>query len=108
MLVNSNSWNPTGAILGAVGSAVGTAVINGIVQDVTYTVVTQIQVLTRNEPISPSASTSANTQAKYNYTQIWQTNQTNITTTADEVDLSVTKATPALLESIANSVASIF
>lgn len=120
-----------GTVAGAGVGALGSSVVNGILQDVSYSLTTQLQILTRTpagagtmsaavmpsgtgttQPAAPAQTSSATqtsqAQAKYSYTQVWQTSQTNITTTADEVDLSLTKATPALLESVANSVASIF
>lgn len=93
-----NDGSATGSIAAGGIAALGASVINGILQDISYTIVAQIQIqdqaINGNERVMPM--------------QVTQIHQTNIITTVDQVNLSLVKATPVLLDSVASSIAGIF
>jgi hypothetical protein len=102
-------------ILGGIaGAAIGT-VLNSSFQDVTYSVITDVQVSERikNKVTSRTTSTlnqgsSSQTKSTVTKTSEWERYQTRVVSTANKSNLKLEEATPALVDGVSAAVAGIF
>ena len=89
------SGSGTGTVVGAVVGGVGSAVADAAVKNVTYTVITDVQV---------SEITARSTSD----TSTWKRYQTRVMSTANQVNLDFADALPELKVGISHSIAGIF
>lgn len=99
---------------GLIGSVAGT-VANSLVKDVTYSVITDIQLSERTPQAieeriqSHLKQGSATTQAqRYRQTTHWKRYRTRILSTAERVNLSFKEAKPALKEGLTRAIVGLF
>lgn len=99
---------------GLAGAAIGT-VINSSFKDVTYSVITDVQVSERvkNKVTTKTTSTlNQGSNGKTTSTAVkasdWQRYQTRVVSTANKSNLKLEEATPALVDGVSAAVAGIF
>lgn len=105
----------TNTIAGALIGAAAGAAINAAFQDVSYTVTTDVQISERTAYASQQTATlntsqgdsgSISTVSKQSTN--WQRYQTRVVSSAEKVNLKFPDAAPALINSMANSIAGMF
>lgn len=111
--VTSSSWKGAG-IGGLLGGAVAT-VADAAVKDVTYTIITDVQVSERSQvPVTERTNQrlkqgrSGTRDVTAQETTNWKRYQTRVMSTANRVDLSLEDALPQLKDGTARSIAGIF
>jgi len=111
---NTNALSYGG--FGLIG-AVGGAIANAVVKDVTYTMITDLQISTREAPGTTVQQqtnsklvqgTSSQVIQKSTSDSVWKRYRTRIVSTAEKVNLSFKDARPELEHGLVHSIAGIF
>lgn len=111
----SKSNHSDAVIGGALAGAVIGTVVNAAVKDVTYSVVTDVQVSQRSKNAIHAKTTSELKQGTSGKTTTtssantdWERFQTRIVSTANKVNLKIEQATPELVDGVSQALAGIF
>ncbi len=111
------SDDPAVIIGGALAGAAASAVANAFVQDVTYSIISDVQVseraakgvvVTENARQNLSQGTSGNRVLSSTETSDWKRYRTRVMSKANKVNLSFEEASPELVAGLTRSIANIF
>lgn len=107
----------TGGLIGGVIGGIGSTIANAAVKDVTYTVITDLQIsekaakgakIKQTDESELQQGTSSVSKQSSSFQAGWMKYQTRVMSTANKVNLDFKDALPLLETGLANSIAGIF